>query len=101
MSLQLALLLLGLVALGLVVLFSYTRGRIKVLDCLSRFPQIMELFGRLGIWARKEPRARAVQREPSLVSASEFHLDPAPEEGAEIATRLENERSIDDSRLRP
>ena len=101
MSLQLALLLLGLAALGLVVLFSYTRGRTKVLDCLSRFPRIMELFGRLGIWARKEPRARAVQREPSLVSAGEFHLDPAPEEGAEIASRLENERSIDDSRFTP
>ncbi len=101
MSLQLALLLLGLVALGLVVLFSYTRGRIKVLDCLSRFPQIMELFGRLGVWKRKEPRARAVQREPSLVSASEFHLDPAPEEGAEIATRLQNERPIHERRFAP
>jgi predicted nucleic acid-binding protein len=60
----------------------------------------MELFGRLGVWGRKKPRVRAVQREPSLVSASEFHLDPAPEEGSEITTRGENERSIDDSRFR-
>ena len=99
MSLQLALLLLGLVALGLVVLFSYTRGRIKDLDCLSRFPRIMELFGHLGVWARKKPRARAMQREPSLVSANEFHLDPAPEDGREVTVRLENERSINDGRV--
>jgi hypothetical protein len=101
MSLQLALLLLGLVALGLVVLFSYARGRIKVLDYLLKLPRIMELFGRLGIWIRKEPRVRAVQREPSLVSASEFHLDPTPEGDGEIAARLKNDRTIDDSRFTP
>ena len=99
MSLQLALTLLGLVALGLVLLFSYTRGRIKVLDRLSRFPRVMRLFSRFGPWVRKEPRARAVQREPSLVSASEFHLDPAPEAGGENTARLDNQRSVDESRF--
>ena len=98
MSLQLALMLLGLVALGLVLLISYNRGRIKVLDRLSRFPRMMGLFGR---WVQKEPRARAVQREPSLVSASEFHLDPAAEVGSENSARLENQRSVDNSRFTP
>ena len=101
MSLQLALLLLGLVALGLVVLLSYTRGRIKVINCLLRFPRILSMFSRLGVWVRKEPRVRTVHREPSFVSASEFHLDPALEEGGEITTHRENERSIDDSRFTP
>ena len=101
MSLQLALMLLGLAALGLVLLFSYTRGRIKVLDRLSRFPRVMRLFGRFGSWVRKEPRARAVQREPSLVSASEFHLDPVPEAGGENAAGLDNQRSVDEGRFTP
>ena len=101
MSLQLALMLLGLVALGLVLLFSYTRGRIKVLDRLSRFPRVMGLFGRLGPWVRKKPRARAVQREPSLVSASEFHLDPAPGASGENTAHLENQRSVDEGRFTP
>ena len=101
MSLQLALMLLGLVALGLVLFFSYTRGRIKVLDRLSRFPRVMRLFGRLAPWVRKEPRARAVQREPSLVSASEFHLDPAPEAGGENTACLDNQRLVDESRFTP
>ena len=99
MSLQLALMLLGLVALGLVLLFSYTRGRIKVRDRLSRFPQVMRLFGRFGSWVRKEPRARAVQREPSLVSASEFHLDPAPDSGGENTAPLKDQRSVDEGRF--
>lgn len=101
MSLQMALMLLGLAALMLVVLFSYTRGRIKVLGRLSRFPRMMGLFGRLGLWVRKEPRARMEQREPSLVSASEFQLDPAPDRSGENTAPHENRRSIDDSRFPP
>ena len=99
MSLQLALMLLGLVALGLVLLFSYTRGRIKVLDRLSRFPRMMGLFGPLTPRVREESRVRAVKREPSLVSASEFHLDPAPEAGGENNAPLENQRSVDEDRF--
>ena len=99
MSLQLALLLLGLVALALVLLLSYTRGRIKVLARLSRFPRMMALFGRLFRWAPKEPRERAVQREPSLVSASEFHLDPTPEGDGQKIDCHENRRFVDDSRF--
>ena len=57
MSLQLALMLMGLVALGLVLLFSYARGRVKFLDGLPQLLRLMELFGRLGLWVRKEPRA--------------------------------------------
>lgn len=101
MSLQLALMLLGLATLGLVLFFSYSRGRIKVLNRLSRYPRMMGLFGRLTRWIAKEPRPRAVQREPSLVSAGEFHLDPAPEAGSENTDRLENQRSDDDSRFTP
>jgi hypothetical protein len=96
MSLQLALMLLGVVALGLVLLFSYTRGRIKV---LKYFPRMMGLFGRLGAWRRKKPPARVVQREPSLVPASEFHLDPVPEAGSEHTVHSENQRSVDKSRF--
>ena len=101
MSFQLALMLLGLLTLGLVLLFSYTRGRITVLSSLSRSPRIMGLFGRLGPWVRKDTRVRAVQREPSLVSANEFHLDPAPEAGGANSARFENQRSVDDRRFTP
>ena len=101
MSLQLALLLLGLVALGLVLLFSYTRNRIKALHRFLRLPRCIGLFDRLGLRLRKKSRPRATQREPSFVSASEFHLDPAPEDGGENSARLTNHRSIDDSRVLP
>ena len=99
MTLQLALMLLGLVALGLVLLFSYTRSRIKVLDRLSRYPRMMKLFGHSGLWIRKELRSGVVQREPSLVSAGEFHLDPAPDPGGDNIVRHENQRSVDNGRL--
>jgi hypothetical protein len=101
MSLQWALMLLGLVALGMVVLFSYTRGRIKVFDRLSQVPGIIELFNRLAPWGRNEARVRTVQREPSLVSASEFHLEPVLEAGGENSTETENHRFVEGNRVVP
>ena len=42
-----------------------------------------------------------MQREPSLVSASDFHLDPASEAGSEDSARFENQRPVDNSRFTP
>jgi hypothetical protein len=99
MSLQSALLLMGLVTLGLVILFSFTHGRIKGLDHFVRFPRVMRLFGRLGAWGQRGPQVRSVQREPSLVSASDFHLDSVHEPGGEDNARRANQRTVDDRNL--
>ena len=97
MSLHLALLLLGVVTLGLVLFFSYTWGHIKFFDNFSRFLRKTRLSGNLGLSVKKDPQSRSMQREPSLVPASEFHLDRHPEVGGETSTHLENHCSIDDS----
>ena len=78
MSLQIALILLGLVALGLVIFFSYTRGAIRFKERFGRLLNWIQFLAPFARWFRSETVERPRHREPSLVSASDFRFDPNP-----------------------
>ncbi len=95
MSLQWALLLLGVGGLGLIILFSLLHGRVKPAHDYYR---IGKIFRKLKIWSRGASKVRSLQREPSFVSANHFHLDIAPgareKENFRFSTERKTEKGV-------
>ena len=82
MNLQLALIILGALALTLVVVLSYARGRFSLrriaTEWMNGFPSVEVLIDKLGSVLHLRQFDPAGQREPSLVPSDDFELGKEP-----------------------
>ncbi|MBI18795.1 MAG: hypothetical protein CMK60_14110, partial [Proteobacteria bacterium] len=82
MNLQLALIILGALALTFVVVLSYARGRFSLrriaTEWMNGFPSVEVLIDKLGSVLHLRQFDPAGQREPSLVPSDDFELGKEP-----------------------
>ena len=96
MNLQSALALLGLAVLAYVLIFSYIRTHRKFAKYVTYYQRLNRSFARFKLWINPQDRSRTIQREASLISASEFRLEPSPDSETEPHIVPNKRRSSND-----